>query len=151
MRYRSRLVLMGLLLVVVLISGCTSSPFVKEGPLEFAELTLGKNSIGVPMIYVKVTNISARPVKAFTVKAKAWNAYGSALKAFGFGDYVYSGIYQTTIEPGETRTARWTLNGYDTAYKIEVTLDSAISDNNKTWTVGGIYVGDPRYTKTKTY
>lgn len=150
MKSRSRLILTGILLATILLTGC-SSPFVKDGPLEFTELSLGKNSIGVPVIHVKVTNVSTRPVKAFTVKAKAWNAYGSALKAFGFGDYVYSGIYQTTIEPGETRTARWTLNGYDTAYKIEVTLDSAISDNNKTWTVGGIYVGDPRYTKTKTY
>ena len=139
-----------LLLASVLLVGCTS-PFVKDGPLEFTELSLSKNSIGAPVIHVKVTNVSIRPVKAFTVKAEAWNAYGSALKAFGFGDYVYSGIYQTTIEPGETRTVRWTMNGYDTAHKIEVTLDSAITDDNKTWTVGGIYVGDPRYIKTKSY
>lgn len=150
MKSRSRLILIGILLATILLTGC-SSPFVKDGPLEFTELSLSKNSIGVPVIHVKVTNVSIRPVKAFTVKAEAWNAYGSALKAFGFGDYVYKGIYQTTINPGETKTVKWTMNGYDTAHRIEVRLDSAIADNDKTWTAGGIYVEDPRYIKTETY
>lgn len=142
--------LMSFLLVVVFFAGCTS-PFVKTGPLEFIELTLSKNSIGVPRIGVTVVNVSAKPVKAFTVKAVAKDAYGNYLKAFGFGDYTYSGVYQSTIEPGQTRSVYWTMNGYDTAYEIEVTLDSTIDTDNRKWTVGGIYVGDPRYVKVETF
>ncbi len=139
-----------IILTAVSFVGCTS-PFAKDGPLEFVELTLSRNSIGTPEIGVTVTNVSAKPVKAFTIKAQAWNAYGSLLKEFGFGDSVFSGISQKTIEPGQTRTVWWTLYGYDTAYEIEVSLDSAMHTDGKKWTAGGIWVEDLRYIKKASY
>ncbi len=134
------------LLVTLLLAGCTS-PFAREGPLAFVGLKLTRNIIGVPEIGVTVTSVSTKPVKAFTIKAQCWDAYGRLLKEFGFGDTVFSGISQTTIQPGQTRTAWWTLYGYDAAYEVEVALTSAISADNEKWTVGGIWVDDPRYIK----
>lgn len=143
-----------LLLLLPLTSGCFNTGMsltAKTGPLVFDELRLSKNSIGTPEIHVTVTNTSTKGVKAFVVEAECENAYGYVLKRYGYGDMAYRGIYQTGLDPGETRTVTWTLYGFDTAYKIRVKLESTIDVNDRKWLSGGMYTEDDRYIKTATF
>lgn len=138
-----------LLTALVILPGCSSivDLILKEGPLDFTNLTMGFNSIETPEITVTVKNVSNTPIKAFRIRAYCENAYGNRIKAFGFGDTEYRGISQDIISPGESKTATWTLYGYDTAYEIEVTLFSTVDINDKTWTTTS---GDTRYIRTVT-
>jgi hypothetical protein len=148
---RKSLMLFGVLLLCLLLTGCTGSLFgggpKVDGPLQLDDLYITFDIIGTPEVHFVVTNTSSKAIKAFTVDVECWNAYGAKLRAFGFGDYVFNGISQFRIEPGETDIITWTLYGYDTAYKIKSTITSAIDVSDNKWNRSN---GDDRYVREVT-
>lgn len=99
-------------------------------PKYIASLTkmkVGHNSIGSPEVYVAVKNVgSSDNIIAFTFATRCYDAYGNLLKAHGFGDTTEYWIWQEGIlKPKKSTSAsnwRWTLYGFDTAYRIDVWL-----------------------------
>ena len=106
-------------------------------PLEMTGIKVGSNSIGVPLVYVSVKNTSkAKTFVAFTFSTKCYDAFGNLLKAHGFGDTEQSWIWQEgSIKPGTSWSSgnwRWTLNGFSTAYRIEVWMTYLQTSDSET-------------------
>lgn len=108
--------------------------------LELNNIRVSQNSIGSPLVYVTVENTSTDDgIIAFTFATRCWDAYGNLLKAHGFGDTTEYWIWQEgVIQPGRTWSSdywRWTLYGFDTAYKIEVWLVEYRTSDGRTVTI----------------
>ena len=105
-------------------------------PLEIKGVRIGWNSIGVPEVAVSVKNYSkTETIKAFTFVVRCYDAYGTLLKAHGYGDTDQYFIWQSgKIKPGGSWTdwdSYCTLYGLETAYTIEVWLNDMITTNNR--------------------
>src|SRR5690606_3093703 len=125
------LLLLGL---IVFLSGCLGSRGEPVDPyLEFVSLGFSRDSIGTPQPVVTVRNVSSTTVDAFEIKVLAYDDYGRRLKAFGFGDGTYYGISQADIAPGQSYTARWSMYGYETATRLEVTIYSILPVDGRKW------------------
>ena len=106
-------------------------------PLELKSVSVGHNSIGTPEVYVNVKNNSKKEsIDAFTFQTTCYNAYGTPLKAHGFGDTTEYWIWQEgVIKPKKSWSSnnwRWTLYGFEEAYTIEVTLVDVHTTSGKT-------------------
>lgn len=116
----------------------TPTPFIESKiPLKITGIKVGRNSIGSPEVFVSVKNESkTKEIIAFTFATKCYDAYGRVLQAHGFGDSVEYWIWQEgKIKPGKSWSSsrwRWTLYGFDTAYKIEVWLYDMVTSSGET-------------------
>ena len=115
----------------------TATPFIEPKiPLELTNISVRFNSIDVPEVFVSVKNTSkTKNISAFTFATKCYDAYGNLLQSYGFGDSEEYWIWQEgIIKPGKKWSSnnwRWTLYGFDTAYKIEVWLVDMIADGRE--------------------
>lgn len=112
----------------------TATPFIEPRiPLELTNIRVRFNSADVPEVFVSVKNLShKKSITAFTFATRCYDAYGNLLKAHGFGDSTEYWIWQEGIIKPKAKWSsnnwRWTLYGFDTAYKIEVWLTDLIAD-----------------------
>lgn len=109
-------------------------------PISLESVRVDYNSIGVPQVAVSVKNVGDnQDIIAFTFATKCYDAYGYELKAFGFGEATKYWIWQEgKLRPGKS-TANddwwWTLNGFDTAYQIDVWLTDYRTADGTTVTI----------------
>lgn len=92
-----------------------------------------ENEYGVPVACIKVKNVSTKPIDAFKVNIRCYNAYGEGVNMFGSN--LFRGIAQRdVIDVGQTMTLRWNLYGFSSTKKISPKIYSVHFTDGTTWT-----------------
>lgn len=104
-------------------------------PVKIEKVTIKKDMIGQPNLYLVIRNISQKKIDAYKIVVECRNNYNEKLKQFGFGDTYFKGIGQETINPNELneRGAYWTLNGFDTATRFHIRVFSIHFADGTEW------------------
>jgi hypothetical protein len=77
----------------------TPKPTPAPPPLEVTITGIKENSIGIPDLFLKLTNKSKRVVDGYEVRICPKNVFGEALKSFGFGGECFIGTGSTVLQP----------------------------------------------------
>ncbi|MEO8787075.1 MAG: hypothetical protein ABI378_08375 [Chitinophagaceae bacterium] len=104
-------------------SGLTIPDFEKYNtcPVKIDKFSIGHNSIGSPIVYVKFTNVGLNKIVGIKFHVYCYDSFGEDVK-IGSDEY-YEGLYQVPLNPQSTRNTEWTLYLYDRATKFSVGIE----------------------------
>lgn len=104
------------------------------GPLRITAGGMSENSIGIPIVTVKVQNVTDSACVAFSVEVDCFDNFDDPVKSIR-GSNTFGGISQDRIAPGKTDTSSWTLNLHDNTTRAVVRITRAKLENGTEWNV----------------
>lgn len=89
-------------------------------PLKVFSTNVGVTYNNIPQVTIEVVNLSLKPVDAFELNFKCYDAFNRPVKYLGFGDNMVRGLVQKqNIVPFSSSAFTWTLGDYKNTVSIK--------------------------------
>ena len=93
-------------------------------PFEIASVSIKKNSIGTPELFVVFRNTGKKSIDRIDFAVECYDVYGNIVKGYGYYDYTTCYFESGIIGPGRSTPTdhRWTLYGFDGTRNVKIAI-----------------------------
>jgi len=102
-------------------------------PLKVTGTTMAYNLIGVPEPQITFKNLSGKSIDAFEIEIRTFDTFGRPVTFPGYGNLTLGIAQEILIPPGAEETMVWTLNLFENATKVNVTVVNVHYTDGTTW------------------